>query len=89
MGEPIKVGDLVVVAKACPHCGSHEDLGKVFRVHTICTLEGGWNCCGYEGRPQTGALVDKDEGGYVLQILKRIPPLSELEGQRTEEKLHV
>jgi hypothetical protein len=87
MDKPISVGDLVVIVREC--CGVDSELGSVFRVSAISTLttyhdEG----CGYFYR---GLCVEADDGerphGIPIHWLKRIPPLSELEGEKRDEKI--
>ena len=84
--RPIAVGDLVVVARDC--CGHW--LGRVFVAGEFMKtprLE-----CG-ECNWHSSATAVKVEH-YIgrmwcmnLSWLKRIPPLSELEGERTEEQI--
>ena len=87
MSEPIKVGDLVQVVRPTP-CGHNTVVGRVFVVKSI-SRGSSFNWClscghrwGPEDQAESGAYF-----GASLWRLKRIPPLSELEGQRTEEKL--
>lgn len=87
MSEPIKVGDLVVVVKPTPCCGSTGAMGEFFRVGEIVVCEGSCNDCGVEGSPELCAVIEGEDEGAPLSILRRIPPLAELEGQRTEEDL--
>ena len=84
----IKVGDLVVVVRGAPCCGNTQHLGLVFRVAVIFPLEGHCNHCGEEPPPQYGADYElESDSGFSLSTLKRIPPLSELEGERTQEDI--
>lgn len=88
--KPIAVGDLVqVVRPAICGCGTY--LGKTFTVKRIrvAPVGGRYSCpCGANGPITAPYDVADDEidFGFSLRILKRIPPLEELEGQRTEEK---
>lgn len=87
MNRPIQVGDLVQVVKPMHCCGGTNDLGRVFVVHEFYT-DGSF--CSNCGTPSNGELILFDsvgEDGAHPHRLKRIPPLEELEGQRTEEKL--
>lgn len=85
--QPIAVGDLVQVVKPKPCCGSTASMGQIFRVANI---RGGdwvlgpcWHCRADLCVPHA---QDPADGLWAeISRLKRIPPLSELEGQRTEE----
>ncbi len=86
MSEPIKVGDLVVVVKP-PRCGCESKvLGLIYRVESI--REGNGRCrCGCPSGP--GLLYRGPDNFPRLPAwrLKRIPPLAELEGVKTEEDI--
>lgn len=80
----IKVGDLVQVVRGHP-C----DLGNVGVVLDIHTWPL-WSCpkCGkYESGPFVGATLHFPFSGAPLSWLKRIPPLSELEGEKRDEEI--
>ena len=84
----IRVGDLVVVVRWHP-CGC--GLGQIGRVTE---MFGSGNCLGCEickrtYTPEVHEACYVEDGLICLRWLKRIPPLSELEGERTEEELHV
>lgn len=89
--RPIAVGDLVQVVRpsGCPSCGCRA-LGRTFLVCAITTYSGG-SYCNHCGRNLSDdvytAAEDDSRRSYGLFRLKRIPPLSELEGERTEETL--
>ena len=89
MSEPIKVGDLVVVVH-WPCCGFN--LGKVATVAAIDHLNN-TRCSGCGSRPlgiPNADMVPNGIGSLAcapLAWLKRIPPLSELESERTQEDL--
>ena len=86
MSEPIKVGDLVQVVRP-QICGCNHSMGSIFIVDHI---EGGPNICSGCGRKFADVLDAWQKGAQWaagVHSLKRIPPLSELEGQRTEETL--
>lgn len=86
--ERIQVGDLVQVVRARTCCnGGTPNLGHVFRVNSIgrrrtstCPYCGG-------GIPEIMVLADFHMAGYAMDRLKRIPPLSELEGVKTDEPI--
>lgn len=100
MDKPISVGDLVVVVKPARCCVA--SLGTVFTVTRIrnninfsdgktMTVRCSW--CGNK-KDVPAAVRPVAEGfnanrGMPLVRLKRIPPLSELESERTEEMLKV
>lgn len=84
--KPIAVGDLVQVVRwSC--CGV--ELGKVFVVASMSSHDDGWFCRSCRGPHPSGtfALDGQNRVGAVLPWLKRIPPLDELEGVKTEETL--
>lgn len=98
MSETLKVGDLVIVARdnRCV-CGitSPGYFGRIFRVGEI-RLSRGRFCVECERRKPDTVVATPDErllsrrGDnliFALSILKRIPPLGELEGIRTEEDI--
>ena len=88
MSEPIKVGDLVVITRQ--HCND-ENVGVITTVIAI-SLNPEIRCrrCAAIYSVGTVALLEETNGraGYQpLCWLKRIPPLSELEGEKREEKV--
>lgn len=89
MNEPIKVGDLVYIDRLMP-CG-HGVIGFTFTVTKIRPVIAGGSKCTVCGTVRRGFMVaERDDGtGRVCEIsrLKRIPPLSELEGEKRDEKL--
>jgi hypothetical protein len=85
MDKPISVGDLVVVARQ--HCCSAY-LGKVMTVHAIVSMPAGYHCT--QCSASIGRAIAADGGNsytFPMAWLKRIPPLSELEGERTQEDI--
>jgi hypothetical protein len=87
MSGPIKPGDLVVVVGV--HCeGSSKDwLGLVRTVASLRPVR--TRTCHYCKAPVSdAALADFVEGQHLpVSLLKRIPPLSDLEGEKRDEKL--
>ena len=84
----IKVGDLVQVVK-WPCCGRL--LGHVFTVGKLWNVDSPHRCmyCGTDA-PKGIAAVSMEsptDVGGMVQWLKRIPPLEELEGQNQKEDL--
>ena len=88
MSEPIKVGDLVVIIRwSC--CGYR--VGQIFRVHTILTQRS-FKCLHCHSNEGGNNLTVAWDGifagiGARLDWLKRIPPLSELEGEKSDEEI--
>lgn len=80
--RPIQVGDLVCVVKV--HCDK-QWLNHVFQVTGITRAIRKCYVCGHQEEMDTATGLSHF---YMpLAWLRRIPPLSELEGERTEEKL--
>ena len=85
MSEPIKVGDLVVVVKPTPCC---RDTSAIGEHHTIIALVGGLGRCNFCGHYETMLDAKVSVNTYFdLHRLKRIPPLSELEGEKRDEEI--
>lgn len=87
MSEPIKVGDLVVMVRAC--CSQRAEdrsgfFGKPFTVADIRTPFVLCPNCGWETTAPK-AYAAHNKGGVMVAWLKRIPPLSELEGDSISE----
>ena len=92
MSERISVGDLVVVVKGF-RCGCNGHLGDIFTVTSIYMVSVGavYECsnCGASGVVKTTFLSSRGHKlgrGISLAVLKRIPPLSEIEREQTESK---
>ena len=90
--RPISVGDLVQVVRHAPCCGIKSQFhGELFVVNRLREISNKCNLCGNVSvRYVAYQSIDPKDGrwwAYPLPMLKRIPPLSELEGKRTEEKL--
>lgn len=89
MSEPIKVGDLVVMIGFC--CikgeagGFPRKFGIPYRVEKMIKEHRSCSYC----HTSWGSMWAGDDrnSGSPTKYLKRIPPLSELEGERTQEKL--
>lgn len=81
--KPISVGDLVVVVRAC--CDKYSKyLGYTFQVTEITGLQ----CrCMYCHSINGSARVEDSSKSFGNAMVKRIPPLSELEGADTQEKI--
>ena len=94
MNEPIKVGDLVMVVRG-HECVMQIAGGVPFTVTALLSpTGGGWHCPVCNKR-NAGPNVVGAEGfraskgrGLPLHWLKRIPPLSELEGEQRKEEIN-
>lgn len=83
MDKPISVGDLVQVVKSSPCCGNTIFLGVTF---TVTGMAMSSHCTHCKSRKEAVAVRGKSDGRLTdIRRLKRIPPLSELEGQHTQE----
>lgn len=82
----IQVGDLVQVVR-----GHVCDWGRIFVVASINVSEAGWHCphCPTESYDSCEWVEDgiKEGIGADITWVRRIPPLSELEGERTDEQI--
>ena len=88
MSELIKEGDLVMYRYSC--CLGYRDGVEIFQVGDI--RDWGYPhviCHSCKSEVPTGASASRGHGEYgaPLQWLKRIPPLSELEGEKTKEDI--
>ena len=84
--RPIQVGDLVQVVRPTRCCGGTKTIGWTYLVMSFNSMDS-YKCeaCGAITR---SPVADRGYGwGCTVDRLKRIPPLSELEGQRTQEDL--
>ena len=88
MSEPIREGDLVQIVRPCPYCGCADDVGLIYVVREIFDTDNPTDCCG-DASWDTCANGYKvgDDIGQPLRCLKKIPPLSELEGHPTQEDI--
>ena len=83
--QPIAVGDLVQVVRSC--CAVQDRwLGTTFVARAYTPRHGSASyCC---GKYNPGPYFTNDGcGGWAQWYLKRIPPLSELEGVKTQEDI--
>ena len=88
MTERIAVGDLVMVVRPSPCCGSDLAVGR--RIFTVASLDfdsGTCSGCGANIPPVKAAFNENNGKHYQLNRLKRIPPLSELESSKTDEPI--
>lgn len=82
----IQVGDLVQVVRP-QSCGCSHSLGSIF---VVTDISGGPNVCSSCNHQWLESLDAWQEGfGWAAEIftLKRIPPLSDLEGIKTDEPI--
>lgn len=85
----IAIEDLVRVALPRLCCGSTETIGYVFTVTEFGTTD---ECgiCGAKYPPRRAAFGEGMDGlGIVVERLRRIPPLPELEGAQHTTELEI
>jgi len=71
----IKKGDLVMVVRPAPCCGSSGGLGRAFIVDVLDRTDTHTNCCGETDREMCAwGVGDDDEGFYLKQLIKIDPP---------------
>ena len=87
MSEPIKVGDLVMLVREC--CPVDSAIGKIFSVAELRNHSYWCHYCRWSAGQLSGARVNGQDShcSYPLSWLKRIPPLSELEGENRDEEI--
>ncbi len=87
-GGSISVGDLVQVVRKAGYCECW--LGRIFVVEALERSPDGQIICDTCGTTKPTELdAQKPGGGWnPVVMLQRIPPLSELEGVKTEETIH-
>ena len=83
--QAISVGDLVQVVRSAPCCGPSKAIGWVFVVEEIIVSQHQCWGCGHISVPLPIANVGAQ--WFHVSRQKRIPPLSELEGVKTEEDI--
>jgi hypothetical protein len=87
VSDPIKVGDLVVVVRPTLCCNDARGIGKIFTVIGPARSES-QQCSNCRRVFKTTDEVTINNGfGIEKRRLKRIPPLSELEGEKREEEI--
>jgi hypothetical protein len=95
VSEPIKVGDLVVIAKPTLCCNDSRNVGRIFTVRAIGRAPANW-CAGcFATFPMDDVCAQLAEwrenyavGGWLLlSRLKRIDPLSELDDVKQDEEI--
>lgn len=88
MSEPIKVGDLVMVVKAC--C-SETVRSPVFTVSDFDWKQPNSELCSFCKAPIPAEPHASDRSGpwhvYPVSWLKKIPPLSELDDVKHDEEI--
>ena len=88
MDKPISVGDLVAIVRSC--CIPFRDGVTIFRVESMRPDRAASVCkhCAKEFPRETYACdTSFPRGGAPLSWLKRIPPLSEIEGEKRDEEI--
>ena len=89
MSEPIKVGDLVVQVRACceNEANRTQTCGIPFIVTAITANIGGCWKCRFGGKSLLYASGAPKVRLIYVGWLKRIPPLSELEGEKRDAEI--
>ena len=84
--RPIQVGDLVQIVRGTRCCNKPGHVGLIYTVTRMKSSK--WHCshCNSEESELLVAGVGH-MNGYEMSRLKRIPPLEELEGEKTEKDL--
>ena len=87
--RPIAVGDLVQVVRPTPCCGNENNLSRIFVVEAIGRFGDFCMYCGRRVRlvSAQGLVGAGTTNSVRLSRLKRIPPLDELEGTKTDEPM--
>jgi hypothetical protein len=88
MSEPIRAGDWVVVVRTCCDGTAKESLGLMGPVQYIKNPI--WIRCHYCKKEATVNRARFNDGEWPvapLDWLKRIPPMSELEGEKRDEEI--
>ena len=84
----IKAGDVVMVVKPTPCCGSKNKIGFAFRVVSVIRLADGqcWGC----GKRFSATIADVEGGGFGPQLsrLIRIDPPALPESVETEREVN-
>jgi hypothetical protein len=88
MSEQIKKGDLVMVVKPTPCCGSRVAVGRLFPVEIIGSGNGRCILCGAVF-PDTYFAAGQDRMGYHLNRLKKLNPPADEESRETTKELEV
>ena len=88
MSDSITTGDLVMIIRPSPCCGSMDDVGKIFKVS--CMTDGNGSCA-YCGASHGGLRAHNPEDGWFYRTsrLKKIKPLDERQEDRVLEELFV
>ena len=86
--RPIQVGDLVVVVRQ-RRCGCYsKSYGAVFEVADIRAADDyRYYGCDHLSYLEVGAESTNKQHFVEISRLKRIPPLSELEGEKRDEEI--
>ena len=87
MSEPIKVGDLVQIIRGALCCGGGDHIGHVFVVQSFRERPSSPCLCGTSMTGTNAVRAGLRGFGYDVLRLKRIPPLSELEGEKRDEEI--
>ena len=83
----IKIGDMVMVVRACPYCGDIQDIGEIDTVVEVVMSDDPMDCCDDETLSLTAFMEKDPDFGWPVQILKRIPPLGELDAVKDRDEV--
>lgn len=87
--QAIQVGDMVYVYCPCRFCKDLDYLGYTFKVGAIAMCDWPTQCCNMVSNEVAAFDKEDIELSFDLRELRRIPPLSELEGSSFETYLTV
>lgn len=81
MSDKIEVGDMVMVVRPQPCCGSDRRIGAVYEVAIITNKHQDiiHDCCGIESTHV--CAIGHNGRGELIEVLKKIPPLTEDTGE--------
>lgn len=81
----IKAGDLVMVVKPSPCCGSVDDVGRIFTVEIVELYEGVCTSCNFAS--ESTDAIDGNDLGFPLGCLKKIDPPADGDSLPTRKDL--
>jgi hypothetical protein len=87
MSRPIQAGDLVMVVKPTPCCGSSKGIGRIFKVAVVDSDPNARCVCGKTSLAKK-AWTEQDSG-YFASCLIRIDPPAQDESVGTEREVVV
>jgi hypothetical protein len=85
MDNEIKVGDLAYVYRDCKYCGNDDDLGQIIKVTGFKKSFLWVTCCNTMDTSTLATYEGQQDAGKYMWGLKKIPPLEDLEGLKSQE----